>query len=293
VTPVRTAVVINPTSVTDVDSLRTRVGGALAAAGWPAPLWSETTVKDPGRGQTRAAIAAGARVVFACGGDGTIRACADQLAGTPVALAVLPVGTGNLFAANLGLPTDIEACIEMVVTGDRRIIDLGCSDGHHFTLMTGMGFDAAMMAATPASWKRWLGWRAYIVGGLRRLLDRPMRVQIALDGQPPIARTAKTVLVANMGRLQRGIDLFGGASPDDGLLDVAVVAPRELRDWLAVAVGLLAKRPFARPVETFRVSTVDITSASVEPRQIDGDPIEPANRLTATVRPRMLWVCVP
>jgi diacylglycerol kinase family enzyme len=182
----RTAVVINPTSVADVERVRADVGAALAAAGCPEPLWSQTSADDPGRGQTRAAVAAGAQVVFACGGDGTIRACADQLAGTPVALAVLPAGTGNLFVANLGLPTDVKSCIDTVVTGQRRLIDLGCSEGQHFTLMTGMGFDAAMMEATPASWKRRLGWPAYILGGLRRVFDRPMRVRIALDGQPPI-----------------------------------------------------------------------------------------------------------
>ena len=290
----RTAVVINPTSVPDVMRMRAAVTSVLADAGCPDPLWWETTASDPGCGQTRAAIAAGVHVVFACGGDGTIRACADQLAGTPVAMAVLPAGTGNLFAANLELPSDLKSCIDTAVTGHRRLIDLGCSDGHHFTLMTGMGFDAAMMAATPASWKRRLGWLAYVLGGLRRVFDRPMRVRIALDGQPPIARTARTVLVANMGRLQGGIDLFGDAQPDDGLLDVAVVAPREPRDWLAIAAALVLRRPpDQRPVETFRVSTVDVTSDRAQPRQIDGDLIEPSNRLTATVRPRMLWVCVP
>jgi diacylglycerol kinase family enzyme len=290
----RTAVVINPTSVADVERVRADVRAALTAAGCPEPLWSPTSAKDPGRGQTRAAIAAGAEVVFACGGDGTIRACADQLAGTEVALAVLPAGTGNLFAANLGLPTDPKSCVDTVVAGKRRLIDLGCSEGHHFTLMTGMGFDAAMMEATPASWKRRLGWPAYILGGLRRVFDRPMRVRIALDGQPPIARTARTVLVANMGRLQGGIDLFGDAEPDDSLLDVAVIAPRGPRDWLAMAAAVASRRPSdPRPIETFRVSTVEVVSRGAQPRQIDGDPIEPSERLTATVRPRMLWVCVP
>jgi diacylglycerol kinase family enzyme len=291
---VRTAVVINPTSVTDVTRVRTTVTSTLAAVGSPDPLWWETTAADPGRGQTRAAIAAGVQVVVAIGGDGTVRACADQLAGTPVALAVLPAGTGNLFAANLCLTSDVKSCIDTAVSGNRRLIDLGCSDGHHFTLMAGMGFDAAMMAATPASWKRWFGWPAYLLGGLRRILDRPMRVRIALDGQPPIARTARTVLVANMGRLQGGIDLFGDARPDDGVLDVAVVAPREPRDWLAMAAALLSRRPADAPqIETFRVSTVDVRCDRAQPRQIDGDPIDPSNRLTATVRPRMLWVCVP
>ena len=290
----RTAVVINPTKVADLAGQRDRIGAALVAAGCPDPLWFETTEADPGRGQTRAALAAGVAVVFACGGDGTVRACADQLAGTDVALAVLPAGTGNLFVANLGLPTDMRSCVETAVNGQRRLIDLGISEGHHFTLMTGMGFDAAMMEATPASWKRRLGWPAYILGGLRRVFDRPMRVRIELDGQPPFARTARSVLVANMGRLQGGIDLFGDARPDDNLLDVAVISPRRPRDWLAMVAALVSGRTSGgRPIETFRVSTVDVHSKGAQPRQIDGDPIAPSDRLTATVRPRMLWVCVP
>src|SRR5262249_42847239 len=112
---VRTAVVINPTSVVDAERVRSDVATALADAGCPEPLWFQTSANDPGRGQTRSAIAGGAEVVFVCGGDGTVRACADQLAGTQVALAVLPAGTGNLFVANLGLPTGVRPCVEVAV----------------------------------------------------------------------------------------------------------------------------------------------------------------------------------
>jgi diacylglycerol kinase family enzyme len=262
--------------------------------GCPDPFWSETTAADPGRGQTREAIAAGADVVFAYGGDGTVRACADALAGTSVALCVLPAGTGNLFAANLGLPTELASCIATVVTGRRRLIDLGLVDGGHFALMTGIGFDAAMMASTPESLKRWLGWPAYVLGGLRWLFDRAMHVKISLDGAPALARTARTVMVANMGRVQGGIDLFGNAVPDDGLLNVAVIAPRGPRGWSALAAAVVQRRrPHRRQLETFRARTVDIRSDTVQPRQIDGDPIEPAARLIAAVHPRVLWVCVP
>src|SRR6185436_5516277 len=144
---------INPTSVTDVEQTRRDIVGALSDVGCPAPLWLPTTAEDPGGGQTRQAIAAGVDVVFACGGDGTIRACADELAGTAIALGVLPAGTGNLVAANLELPADLAAGVATAVTGKRRQIDLGCVDGHHFVLMAGMGFDAAMMRATPDTLK--------------------------------------------------------------------------------------------------------------------------------------------
>jgi len=291
---VRTAVVINPTKVADLAGQRERIGAALAAAGCPAPLWFETTQEDPGRGQTRAALAAGVTVVFACGGDGTVRACADQLAGTEVALAVMPAGTGNLLAANLDLPSDVESSVAAAVSGRRRRIDLGCLDGQHFALMTGIGFDAAMMAATPESWKRVLGWPAYVLGGLRRWRDRPMRVSISLDGGPALRRTARMVLVANLGRLQGGLDLFGDAQPDDGRLDIAVIGrPGPTAIAGAVMSALRGQTPRTRHLETFQASQVDIRSTTPHPRELDGDLIEPGDRLLVTVRPASLWVCGP
>jgi diacylglycerol kinase family enzyme len=286
----RIAVVTNPSRVGDAEPVRAALCSALAAQGWPDPLWLETTEQDPGFGQARQAVAAGFEVVLVYGGDGTVRACASELADTPVALAILPAGTGNLVAANLGLPTDVEGCIAAVIAGRRRQLDLGALGDQSFVLMAGIGFDAAMMAATPAPLKRGIGWPAYLVGGARRLFDRPMRVRIGLDGAAPIERRARTVLVANLGKLQGGIDLFGDARPDDGLLDVAVVGPQ----WLALAANVLLGRPaHRRQLETFRVARVDIQTTRAEPRQLDGDPIGSGTRMHVSVRPGVLWVCVP
>jgi diacylglycerol kinase family enzyme len=292
---VRTAVVINPTRFSDLDRERADLCAALAAVGCPDPLWRETTEDDPGQAATRDVVAAGVEVVLACGGDGTIRACADALAGTPIALAVLPAGTGNLLAANLSLPSDVDSIVKAVAGGRRRAIDLGQLDsGEHFAVMAGMGFDAAMMESTWESWKRGLGWPAYVIGGARRIFDRPMRVRIRIDGGPPLRRTARTVLVANVGRLQGGIDLFGGATPDDGRLDIAIIKPPGFGGWIALlASAALHRPPPRRHVESFRASTVEVISETVEPREVDGDTIEPGRHLRASIRPHALQVCVP
>jgi hypothetical protein len=100
-TGTRSAVVANPSKMHDPEACRAKIRQGLAAVGWPEPRWLTTTIQDPGGGQTTRAIQAGVDVVFAAGGDGTVRSCASALAGTPAALAVLPLGTGNLFAANL------------------------------------------------------------------------------------------------------------------------------------------------------------------------------------------------
>ncbi|AEB43743.1 diacylglycerol kinase catalytic region [Micromonospora maris AB-18-032] len=289
----RSAVVVNPVKVDDLDALRHTVADTLATAGWPAPLWYETTIDDPGRGQTAQAVAAGVDVVFACGGDGTVRACVSALVGTEVALAVLPQGTGNLLAANLGLSTDLAAGLAVAVERGRRLLDVGEVDGQHFAVMAGMGFDAQMLAATSETTKRRIGWPAYVVGAVRHLRDRPMRVSIRLDDQPPLTRRARSVLVANVGRLQGGVTLLTEAAPDDGYFDIAVLSPRTLRHWLALGWGVLRRRDRVPRMEEFRARRVEITSNRAQPRELDGDLIEPGTTLQAQIHRRALWLCVP
>ncbi|SCL31230.1 Diacylglycerol kinase family enzyme [Micromonospora inyonensis] len=289
----RSAVVVNPVKVADLDELRRIVDETLTAAGWPEPLWYETTVEDPGRGQTEKAVAAGVDVVFACGGDGTVMSCVSALVGTEVALAVLPQGTGNLLAANLGLSGDLAAGLEVAVERGRRRLDVGAVDEHHFVVMAGMGFDAQMLADTSETTKARIGWPAYVVGAARHLRDRPMKVSIRIDDRPPVRRRARSVLVANVGRLQGGVTLLTEAEPDDGYLDVAVLTPRTLRHWLALGWAVMRRRGRVPRMEVFRGRHVEITSNRAQPRELDGDLIEPGRVLRAEIRPGSLWLCVP
>ncbi|MFI1990567.1 diacylglycerol/lipid kinase family protein [Actinoplanes sp. NPDC020271] len=292
-TALRSAVVVNPVKVADLDELRRTITEALAPAGWPEPMWLETTAEDPGAGQAAQAVRDGAEVVFVCGGDGTVMACVGALAGTEVALAVLPAGTGNLLAANLGLSNDLATGIEVALQGGRRRIDVGCVGEQRFAVMAGMGFDAQMLDATSDTAKKHVGWLAYVAGALRHLRDRPMRVRISLDGGPAFTRRPRTVIVGNVGRLQGGMRLLQEAQPDDGLLDVAVLSPRNLRHWLALAWGVLRRRDAVPRMETFTASTVEIRSNRPQPRQLDGDLIEPGKELLISVRPKALVLCVP
>src|SRR6185295_297488 len=184
--------VVNPSRVQQLAQLRDVVDAALAAAGWPAPDWLETTPDDPGTGQARRAVEAGAEVVFVSGGDGTVRACLEGLAGTSAALAVLPAGTGNLLAANLGLPLDPVEGVRVAVEGGRRQLDLGEVDGELFAVMAGMGFDAAVMDSTPSTLKARIGPLAYVLSAVPHLFGRPMRVRVLVDDQPPLQRHARS-----------------------------------------------------------------------------------------------------
>ncbi|MEH1124949.1 diacylglycerol/lipid kinase family protein [Micromonospora sp. CPCC 206061] len=290
---VRSAVVVNPAKVDDLDGFRASVDGVLTAAGWPAPHWYQTTREDPGRAQTAAAVEAGAEIVFVAGGDGTILSAVSALVGTDTAMAVLPSGTGNLLAANLGLSTDVAAGLEVALEGGLRRLDVGEVDGHHFTVMAGMGFDARMLDATSDNAKARIGWPAYVLGALRHITDRRMDVTVRIDGGRPIRRRAQTVLVANVGRLQGGVRLLTEAKPDDGLLDVAILTPRHLRHWLALGWAVLRRRKRVPSMEVFRGTRVEVACDRVQPRQLDGDLIEPSRLLNVQVLPKVLWLCVP
>lgn len=306
----RAALVVNPIKLDSSDD-RVRIDRIMAEAGWAPPLWLETTVDDPGAGATRAALAEGVDLVVVAGGDGTVRECAGTLAGTGVPLAVVPSGTGNLLARNLGLPIDLADAVHVALHGNDRCIDLGGiepdePDGErrYFTAMAGIGLDAAMVADAPDALKKKVGWPAYAVSATRHLRDARMRVTLRIDDGEPIRRRARMVLVGNVGALQAGMQLLPGAEPDDGLLDVVVFAPYGMTGWAHATVRVLGRRrqdvPDVaprqrrwRPIEHFTGHTVEVETARPEPRELDGDPIGSGTRLAVRVRPGALVVRVP
>jgi YegS/Rv2252/BmrU family lipid kinase len=290
---VRSAVVVNPVKVDDLDRFRVTVDGALTGAGWPDPRWYQTTPEEPGRSQAAAAVEDGAEIVFVAGGDGTILSVVSALVGTDTAMAVLPAGTGNLLAVNLGLSTDVAAGLEVALEGGLRRLDVGEVDGQQFTVMAGMGFDARMLDATSDTAKARVGWPAYVLGALRHVRDRRMKVTVRIDGGEPIRRRAQTVLIANVGRLPGGLRLLTEAKPDDGLLDIAILTPRTLPHWLALGWAVSRRKQRVPSMEVFRGARVEVVSDRVQPRQLDGDLIEAGRRLNVQVLPRALWLCVP
>ncbi len=289
----RSAVIVNPVRVGGVAQLRELLESTLTDAGWPAPEWFETTADDPGTGQARQAASQGAEVVFVCGGDGTVRAVIGGLVGTDAALAVLPAGTGNLLAVNLGLPMDHAKGIAVAVQGGRRRIDVGQVDGQVFSVMAGIGFDAVLMAEASTTLKARIGPLAYVWSALKHLLDGPMRVLIEIDDAPALHRRTRTVLVGNVGSLQGGIALFPDAEPDDGRLDVAIIAPKHLGHWARIAWGVLRRQHRVPRLEILRCSRIRVHSDREHSRELDGDVIESGRTLDVSVLPGALLICCP
>ena len=289
----RSAVIVNPVRVEDLPARRRLVDSALAEAGWPAPTWLETTRQDPGTGQARQAVGDGAEGVFVCGGDGTVRAVIEGLAGTDAALAILPAGTGNLLATNLGIPDDPVAGVQVAVEMGRRRIDVGDVDGQAFAVMAGIGFDAALLDDASTTLKARLGPVAYVLSALRHVLDRRMDLEIRLDDREVLHRRARAVVVGNVGRLQGGVRLLPDAEPDNGQMEVAVLAPHGLHQWLATVHGVLWRHRHVAHLEVHRAARIQVLSDRDHPRQLDGDVVGPGRSLTVTVRPSALLLCVP
>jgi YegS/Rv2252/BmrU family lipid kinase len=293
------AMIVNPVKVDDAEALDAAVSRRLLARGWPAPTIMWTTVDDPGRGLAERAVADGAQVVLAAGGDGTVAAVVSGLAGSGVALAVVPSGTGNLLARNLDLPMDLDEVIDAVVDGVDVTIDVGevvegPGAGSSFAVMAGLGFDAAIVADAPDRLKAAVGWPAYLVAALSHLTDDPFECTITVDDAEPLVRRARTVLVANVATLQGGVDLAPSAGVSDGLLDVVVISPQGAVDWLRLGARIVrGSDKEDELLERMQGRRVEIRTSVDEVCQLDGDPVGPTQGFTAEIRPAALTLRMP
>ncbi|MEU9391887.1 diacylglycerol kinase family protein [Streptomyces sp. NPDC048324] len=306
------AVVFNPTVTDQAD--RDALRQVLEEHGYGAPKFIETTADDPGGGQSTEAVRDGASLVVVCGGDGTLRAAASALAGSTVPLALVPCGTGNLLARNLGLPLSPVDALDAALRGTEHRVDLGRVEGDglpatHFAAMCGAGLDAAMLQRANANdrTKASLGWLAYVLA-LPRVWSRTprMSVDVRLDGAPAHRRTARMVLIGNVGAVQGGMRLLPDARPDDGRLDLLILDPHGLGGWISALWTLLrgtatprsaadapAGQADGAPVAFFTFRHAEFTFERDQPRELDGDPTAPGRRLTVEASPGALKMLLP
>jgi diacylglycerol kinase family enzyme len=281
-----------------------RVGGHFLALcreaadhfGWQAEV-HVTDKAEAGVMAARGASLDGADVVVAVGGDGTVRGCAEGLAGTGVPMGIVPHGTANLLARTLGIPGHPRAALAVALGHARgasvdRVIDLAIADEVPFTAMAGLGLDAAVVAATKM--KHQIGWFAYAMSGAAHLALPPARFTIRLDDGPPIEREARSVVVGNTGLLPGGFALLPDARVDDGVLDVGVLAPHGPFGWSRVATRVLTNsRHTDRMLERFQARKVEIVARELLPREVDGELVTRGHTLSASIRPAVLTVRVP
>lgn len=293
----RAAFVVNPAAIAHLRPLEQTCTQAAVRNGW------EPELVGTGPGESRSEVldhlrryagAGGERLVFAIGGDGTVRACAEALAYTGVPLAIIPRGTANLFARALGVPAALDAALELGFGPGQRRVDLASADGSAFAAMAGMGLDAEVVKSTPRLLKERLGWVGYAAGAVAHLGSRPHEFEVSLDGGAPMTRRAHSVVVGNVGFLPGGFSILPGASIDDGALDVGLLSPQHVLGWAVMAGRVLAHgHDVDRQFEHFRAKTVEVSAGTDLPRELDGEIIAPGRFISARVLPGALLVRVP
>lgn len=289
----RVAFIVNPVRVRDPRRVGLRCRRIASDRGWRS-LVLETTPRGGGREQAAEALVSGARVVVAVGGDGTVRACAEALAGTGVPLAIIPRGTANLAAHALRLPSRLDAALAVALHGRDRSVDLASASGLAFLGMAGMGLDAEVVAATPPQVRRRLGWAGYAAYGMAHLAGRGAVFRVRLDGARELTRRARAVVVGNVGLLPGGFVVLPAARIDDGVLDVGILAPAAALDWVRVGGRILLRgRRRDLPLERHRGRRVEISADRELPREADGELLAPGRELTISVRRGALLIRVP
>ncbi|MGW1764199.1 diacylglycerol kinase family protein [Streptomyces sp. NPDC002073] len=298
------------------DDLAERVRLTLDHHGYTDQRWTDTSVEQPCGTLSEECAQPGVDLVVVCGGDGTVRACADVAAGTGTPLALVPCGTGNLLARNLDLPLDPLTALEEALAGGEFPIDVGrvWGDGlpsTRFTVMAGAGFDAATVRDASPALKARLGWPAYVLSAARHLGDPAMRLSVRLDGGRARRRRARMVVVGNVGALQGGLELLPLARPDSGRLEVVLFDPHGATGWLAAAAHLAARvvrtgSPAADDtasaggrtvaggsLEYFSARRIEIRFVGAQAREVDGDTMTEGSRLFAEVEEGALRIRLP
>ncbi len=303
------AIVFNPAKISrdDLCDAVDRVDAEACASA----EWFETTVEDPGRGAARDALAAGAQLVIVAGGDGTVRAVAEVLAGTGVPLGIVPQGTGNLLARNLDVPIgDVDAAIARALEpGDRRIdlgwidIDGDDEDERVFAVMVGFGLDARMLVETDEDLKDRAGWLAY-VEALGRAVSASdvVAFDLALDDGEPERVQGHTLMIGNCGTIQGGVALLPDAAVDDGRLDLLLISADTMAGWLDTVRSFVwdngVRRFFAKEDDTVDSDTAQhlcgtrmrVELPAPQPFEIDGEEVGDVQSFTVRVDPGALVV---
>ena len=236
----------------------------------PQAVVRTSTSPEDAKEIARKAPEEGFEAVVAAGGDGTINEVVNGLSGADVPLGILPVGTMNVFATELGIPSNLAKAWEVIEEGFVREVDLPKANDDYFVQLAGIGLDAEVVQKTTPDSKKALGPMSYLITLAQVAASKPPAIHVdPVDGHP---REGSFVLVGN-GRLYGGpFVLFKDAKLDDGLLDVLVFQNQSHWDLLryvqAIAFGNHQNLP---DVEYFQTKALRLMSREYVPVEVDGE----------------------
>jgi YegS/Rv2252/BmrU family lipid kinase len=267
---------------------------ALDRHGVSDPLWFEVPKSSQAPKQLRTALQQGADLIFVWGGDGMVQRCVDVVAGTDATIAIMPAGTANLFASNLGVPKHVDGAVEVGLTGDRRKLDVGRLNGEMFAVMAGVGFDARVIRDASPEMKRHFGRSAYVWAGAKNLHAKPFDAQIVVDGHEWYEGQASLVLFGNVGNAFAGVKAFADAHPDDGLLEIGVGSADGAFEWgRTLARSAFSSAEKSRFVHMTKGRSIKVKLNRKVLYELDGGDREKKKTFRVEVQPSALTVCVP
>ncbi|MBA3883154.1 MAG: diacylglycerol kinase family lipid kinase [Chthoniobacterales bacterium] len=228
-----------------------------------------------GHAQTlaREAAAEGFERIVAAGGDGTVNEVVNGIAGSGATLGLLPLGTMNVFAAEIGVPAnDLTKCWEIIQRDETRLVDLPRANGKHFVQLAGVGLDAQVVQETSYAFKRSFGPLSYIVSAAQIAARQPP--QLRISSEHAVTEECSFVLVGN-GRLYGGpFPFFKQAVIDDGLLDVLVFKRLNYLQMIRYLQDVIFSSQITSPeVEYFQTPALCVSSEEAVPVEIDGELI--------------------
>jgi diacylglycerol kinase (ATP) len=266
----------------------------LADRGVTDPFWREVPKSRFAPKQVRKALARGCDLLIVWGGDGMVQRCIDAAAGGTTPIAIVPAGTANLLASNLGIPKEIVGAVGVALAGTSRRIDVGRLNGERFAVMAGAGFDARMIGDADGTLKDRFGRLAYVWTGARNLRMKPFTAKIAVDGSRWYKGEASCILLGNVGKLFGGVDAFEDASPDDGVLELGVVSADGARQWVETIARAVAGNVASSPhAQTTRARSVRIKLDRKVPYELDGGDRTKVRKLRIDLEPAAVAICVP
>jgi YegS/Rv2252/BmrU family lipid kinase len=246
----------------------------------------------PGDAQALAAgaLKQGFTTVVAAGGDGTVNEVVNGIAGSDVALGILPVGTMNVFAAELGLPGDLDEAWAVIRAGRTRRVDLVRANQQYFVQLAGVGLDAQVVQATSWNFKKNFGPLSYVISAAQIAARKPPRLFVEADD---VVREGSFVLIGN-GRYYGGpVAFFKDARIDDGKLDVLIFKNLGYLDIARYLANIFMGKHTRLPdVDYFQTKKAIVRSDEDVPVEVDGEVVT-ALPVTFRISSRKLRVVVP
>jgi diacylglycerol kinase (ATP) len=295
-TQFRVLIIYNPAAgqSNNLAKLIDRVAKLWNDGGWQAEIAATIAPGDATR-RAQQAAEAGYDGVIAAGGDGTVNEVMNGLIGTSTALGVLPLGTVNIWAREMGLSMDLLRAAASLAQSQLTQIDVGRAGDRYFLLMAGIGFDAAVTATVCAKEKKRLGAIAYVKQAVQIAWNfRGVRPKLRIDGK----RVRGRILMVVIGNSQ----LYGGvlkftahATIDDGLLDVCVIKGQGMLSAPRRLISIFARHYNRDPqVQYYQARHIEIRGQrrNILPVQVDGDYLG-KTPMSFRVVPNSLWILVP